>query len=546
MKIFNELSLGNLRGDLFGGVTAAIVALPLALAFGVASGAGPIAGLWGAIAVGFFAALFGGTPSQISGPTGPMTVVMTAVVMKYAHDPAMAFTVVIMGGALQVLFGVLRLGRFVSLVPFTVISGFMSGIGCIIILLQVAPLLGQPGPGGGTIGALRALPDLVAGVHWDALAVGALSLAIVTLCPASISRRLPSPLIALVAGTALVWTVLPGAPVLGDIPQGLPQVHLPTLGWEALPDMLGSALVLALLGAIDSLLTSLIADNVTGTSHDSDQELIGQGIGNLVAGLIGGIPGAGATMRTVVNVRAGGRTAVSGIVHAVVLVAVVLGLGGLAGHIPHAVLAGILFKVGYDIIDWPFLRVALRAPREGVVVMLLVLVLTVFVDLIIAVGVGVAAASLLMVHRMSVLQLETIRAGDGGFGEMPLSDDEHARLQALAGRVLYVHFGGPVTFAAAKGLTKRLVVGSHHTVIILDMTGVTFVDTSAAFAVGEVVAKAQERGVRVLVAGLRAPVAQVLDRLGILKPVAAEDRFARHDEAIAAAEALGGGAGDAA
>ena len=288
------------------------MALPLALAFGVASGAGPVAGLYGAIFVGFFAALFGGTPAQVSGPTGPMTVVMAGVITQYGHEPAMAFTVVMLAGVFQILFGVFKLGRYISLVPFPVISGFMSGIGCIIIILQIAPLIGHETAGGGPLLALAGLPDRLVAPGRDATIVGLLALAIVYLTPKRIDQIMPAPLVALVAGTLLVLFLFPGAPVLGEIPTGSPDPQLPKFALEAVPGIVQSALVLALLGSIDSLLTSLIADNVTQSHHDSDRELIGQGIGNTIAGAFGAIPGAGATMRTVINVRTGGRTPISG------------------------------------------------------------------------------------------------------------------------------------------------------------------------------------------------------------------------------------------
>ncbi|MCD8514911.1 MAG: SulP family inorganic anion transporter, partial [Burkholderiaceae bacterium] len=423
MKLFHGLHFHNLRGDIFGGLTAAIVALPLSLAFGVASGAGPIAGLYGAIFVGFFAALFGGTPAQVSGPTGPMTVIAAVVIADYAHNPAMAFTVVVMAGAFMILFGALRLGQYIRLVPYPVISGFMSGIGCIIILIQLGPLLGHIGQGGNPMAALERLPQQIHSLSLAALALGLLTLLIVYLMPARINRLVPAPLIALFACTLIGTFVLTGSPAIGEIPTGLPAPKLPTFELSALPMMLQSALTLAVLGSIDSLLTSLVADNLTRTRHESNRELVGQGIGNMVAGLMGGLPGAGATMRTVVNVRSGGRTPLSGMIHALVLLSIVLGLGGFAAYIPHAVLAGILLKVGTDIIDWNYIRRLRHAPREEVLLMLVVLLLTVLVDLITAVAVGVVMASLQFVQRMSVLQQKNIvgvRIGDeaqaAGFG----------------------------------------------------------------------------------------------------------------------------------
>lgn len=352
----------DIRGDLFGGITAAIVALPLALAFGVASGAGALAGLYGAIAVGFFAALFGGTPTQISGPTGPMTVVMAGIVLQFAGSPGMVFTVVMLAGALQILFGLARFGRFIKLVPHPVVSGFMSGIGVIVIILQLAPLLGHAAPEGSNLVKLAAFPAMLARLDPQALALGILSFSIVMLTPPRLSRWVPAPLLAILAGTLAGIFLLPAAPVIGAIPAGLPSLHLPVIGLAEVPDIVRFALVLAFLGSVDSLLTSLVADSMTRTRHDSNRELIGQGLGNIAAGLCGGIAGAGATMRTLVNIRSGGRSGLSGAVHALVLLLLVLAFSGAAARIPLAVLGGILLKVGIDIIDWRNLRRAARLP----------------------------------------------------------------------------------------------------------------------------------------------------------------------------------------
>ena len=518
MKLIHGLSFDNLRGDVYGGLTAAVVALPLALAFGVASGAGPIAGLYGAIFVGFFAALFGGTPSQVSGPTGPMTVVMTAVTTQYGHEPAMAFTVVMLAGVFHILFGLFKIGRYVSLVPFPVISGFMSGIGCIIIILQLGPLIGHATPHGGTLAALAGLPALLRAPGLDATIVGLLALGVVYLTPNAINRIVPAPLIALVLGTVLVLVALPGAPVLGAIPTGLPSPILPSFSVAALPDMVQSALVLALLGSIDSLLTPLIADNVTQTYHDSDRELIGQGIGNTIAGMFGAIPGAGATMRTVINVRSGGRTPISGALHALVLLAIVLGLGGLAQHIPHAVLAGILIKVGIDIIDWPYLRRVRQAPGAGIFFMLVVLFLTVLVDLITAVGVGLGLvlASLLFVKRMSDLQLASITTITHGSDEPDLSDDEKAALEAGDGRVVLYHLSGPFSFGAAKGMARRLAASDDYDVLVLDLADVPFLDSSASLGLEDAIKQAQGHDKPVFLVGIRPDVDKTLKKLGVL------------------------------
>lgn len=533
------LHFRNLRGDLFGGITAAVVALPLALAFGVSSGAGPIAGVYGAIFVGFFAALFGGTPSQVSGPTGPMTVVMAAVFTQFSaidpqQGPVLAFTVVLMGGFLQMLFGMLRLGNYITLVPFPVISGFMSGIGIIIISLQLAPLLGH-GAQSSVIESLQNLPYFLQHYHPAALLLGGMTLMLLFYCPKSVSRVLPTPLIAIIAGTCVyLFAMLEGeVAVIGDIPSGLPSLQIPVIEWYLLQDMLLAALMLAALGSIDSLLTSLVADNMTKTQHDSDRELIGQGVGNMVAGLFGGLPGAGATMRTVVNIRAGGQTQISGAVHAVMLLLIILGLGPLAEDIPHAVLAGILIKVGIDIIDWRFLRRLHRAPIFVVVLMLLVLTLTVFVDLVTAVLVGVFLANVITVKRLSEVQIESIRVvADQPDNLDQLNDNERRILQQAGGRILLYHLEGPVSYAAVKGMTKKLADTQPHDALMLDFTTVPLVDVSTAIAIEDMIQDAQSVGREVYLIGMNEVVSDVLERMQIMTSVPAECCFESREAAL--------------
>jgi sulfate permease, SulP family len=531
MNFINGLHFNNVRGDIYGGITAAVVALPLALAFGVSSGAGPVAGLYGAIFVGLFAALLGGTPAQVSGPTGPMTVVMTAIFLQYTamfpDDPsqsaAIAFTVVIMGGAFQVLFGVLRLGQFISMVPHPVISGFMSGIGVIIILLQLGPLVGWPAQGG-PLASAQALPEVLSNPVMPSMVLGLITLAIVYFLPNRINRILPSPLLALIAGTLVYLLFFQGseATILGEIPSGLPSPQLPTITLALLPKMLKSALILAVLGSIDSLLTSLVADSITRTYHKPDRELFGQGIGNMVAGLFGGLPGAGATMRTVVNVRAGGKTPISGVLHALVLLAMVLGAGGLARYIPHAVLAGILIKVGTDIIDWDYLKRLRTAPLAGVILMFTVLLITVFVDLITAVGVGVVMSSLLFMKRMTDIQLASIQATQSSVGEsaLPLTATERAILEASNGRILLYRLSGPMSFSSAKGMARRLASYDEYDALILDLTEVPVVDFTTCRALEDIIHDAQDAGRQAFLVGARVQVNAMLIKLGILRQLA--------------------------
>ena len=529
----NRFGLAHFRGDVAGGLTAAVVALPLAIAFGVASGMGPVAGLYGAICVGLFAALFGGTPAQISGPTGPMTIVSASVFTSYADEPTLAFTVVMLSGAFQILFGLMRLGRFVNLMPYPVISGFLTGIGCILIVMQLEPLLGYASPVS-VVNALSVLPRELIDPNWHAVAIGVLSLLICVLTPKRLTRIAPAPLLALIVTVPLVL-VLDGASTLGTVPSGLPDWQLPALRYDELNDMLVAAVVLGALGSIDSLLTSLAADNATRTFHDSDKELVGQGIGNLIAGFAGGLPGAGATIRTLTNINAGGRTALSGLVHSLVLLVVVLGLGGVVAFIPHAALAGILIKVGIDVIDWRYLRRMIRAPRVDVILMAVVLVLTVFVDVITAVAIGVVLASLAFVKESAELQVESIRA---------LSDPEHAQFmtpeesrvfRGCDGKLLVLHLSGLMSFGAASEMTRRFSNVTSHEVVLIDLLDVPRVDGSAALALESIVERAVDHKKRVLLVGLSRDVAKLLSRLGIIDHFKETDRFQSRLDALEAA-----------
>ena len=515
-RFIHGFSLDNLRGDIYGGLTAAVVALPLALAFGVASGAGPLAGMYGAILVGFFAAIFGGTPSQVSGPTGPMTVVMTGIIMHFSGNPAMAFTVVMLGGVFQIIFGVLKFGRFINLVPYPVISGFMSGIGCIIIILQLAPFVGGESVKG-ILQSVLALPGLISQIQTHALSLGLIALAIVWFLPKQIGRYIPGPLLALVVGTIMGVFFFNGASVIGEIPTGLPSMQLPVFSADEFATIIKFSLILAFLGSIDSLLTSLIADSVTRTHHKSDRELLGQGIGNIIAGLFGAIPGAGATMRTVVNVRAGGRTPISGALHAVVLLLMVLGLGGLAELIPHAVLAGILLKVGYDIIDWNYVRRLHQVPRSGVLIMLTTLALTIFVDLVTAVAVGTIMASMLFVKRMANTQAESMKIVGGGGDWHELTEEEAALFERANGHVVLFHIEGPMSFGSTKDIVQLLTADREQDALIIDFTDVTFIDSSATLAIEEAIIQAQDDNDAVILCGMCESVEEVIRRIGVNK-----------------------------
>ncbi len=529
MRFFD---ISNLRGDIYGGVTAGVVALPLALAFGEASGAGPMAGLWGAIMVGFFASLFGGTGAQITGPTGPMVVVFAGAFASLSGDPALVAAAVVLAGILQILFGVCRFGQYIRLVPYPVVSGFMSGIGCIIIALQLSRLFGHEPEGGGTIPAITAIPGAIEDPNLAALAIGAATLVVVFGWPKSWSKVLPGSLAGLIIGT-LLSLILKGAPLLGDIPTGFPPFVVPEFSRDTFTVILETAFILAVLGAIDSLLTSLVADNMTRTRHDSDRELLGQGIGNTVAGFFGAIPGAGATMRTVVNIRAGGRTKLSGMIHALFLLSVVVSLAPLAALVPHAVLAGILVKVGYDIIDFPYIRNAHRGPRWDLVLMVLVLGITVFVDLITAVAVGVVLAALAFVKKMADDQLASV----GEPAPRTTSEEEQRILEEAKGSILLFDFSGPLSFGAAADLghfIRERLSGKANS-IILDFSRVPFIDVSAARAVETVASDAHHAGDTVYVTGMSDEVRQVLTDLQADHHLPADAYYERRIDALRAA-----------
>ncbi len=558
MRIFNQFHTNTLRGDLFGGVTAAIIALPMALAFGVASGAGAEAGLYGAVLVGLFAALFGGTPTLISEPTGPMTVVMTAVIVSLmAADPehgmAMAFTTVMMAGLFQVLFGILKLGRYVTMMPYTVISGFMSGIGFILIILQMPALLGHASPGGGVIGSLSALPELVQTINYGETLLAVIALAILFLMPKRWRRIVPPQLLALVVGTlAAVWFLGEGDyREIGAIPAGLPELQLPMFTAAQWQSMLVDALVLAMLGAIDALLTSVIADSLTRTQHDSDKELIGQGLGNMASGLFGGLPGAGATMGTVVNIQTGGRTALSGLTRALILGVVVLWAAGLVAVIPLAVLAGIAIKVGIDIIDWGFLRRAHRVSLRGAAIMYGVILMTVFVDLITAVGIGLFVANILTIRRLADLQSEGVRlfgAGadsTGGTFDCVNAQPEERKILSNEGTgVSLLCLSGPLIFGAAKAVTRQQNAIRDTRSLVVDLTGVPHIGVTTSLAVEATIREAAENGSRVYLAGLHDQPRQRFERLGLGDVVPAENWIDKRVDALkrAVADRAGQGA----
>lgn len=540
-KITNRINFRNLKGDLFGGLTAAVIALPMALAFGLASGAGPVAGLYGAILVGFFAALFGGTPTLISEPTGPMTVVITGVIATMiAADPengmAMAFTVVMMAGALQIAIGVLKLGKYVTLMPYNVISGFMSGIGLILIILQIGPMMGQAGPKGGVLGTLKSLPMLLSNFSPYDFILGLITVLLILYFPKGLRKFAPPQLVAMIIGTVLSLTFLDGGEEMrriGEIPLALPTLTVPTFSGAQMQIMLIDAIVLGILGSIDALLTSVVADSLTRTEHDSNKELIGQGIGNIVSGLFGGLPGAGATMGTVVNIKAGGRTALSGLSRAVILLVVVLGASGLTRNIPLSVLAGIIIKVGIDIIDWSFLKRAHYISRKSAAIMYGVIFLTVFVDLVVAVGVGIFVANILTIEKLSQLRSDKgVTAITDNDDSIDLTPEEQALFDQGNDQVLLFSLSGPMIFGVAKAISRQREAIQNCKAMVLDISEVPHLGVTTSLSLENAINEAVEGDRKVYIVGATGQTYKRLTKLGLLDVVPKEQFLPNRTEAL--------------
>ncbi|MCF6436199.1 SulP family inorganic anion transporter [Pseudoalteromonas sp. MMG022] len=512
----------NLKGDLFGGVTTAIISLPLALAFGVASGAGAEAGMWGAILVGLFAALFGGSTSLISEPTGPMTVIMTAVLTtmmaKYPETGmAMGFTVVMMAGAFQILLGTLKLGKYVTLMPYSVISGFMSGIGVILIILQIAPLLGHKAPPGGVIGTLSMLPDLIMSLHFSELLLGALTLGILFYLPEKYRQYVPAQLVALVAITlfSVIFFDTDSIRRIGEIPSGLPDMVFPTFGAEVFTEMVIDALILGTLGCIDTLLTAVIGDSLTRTEHNSDKELRGQGIANMVSGLFGALPGAGATMGTVVNIQVGARSPAAGIIRALILMAVVFVAGSLTEPIPMAVLAGIAVYVGFNILDWSFIQRAHKLSLMQMAIMYGVMLLTVFVDLMVAVGLGVFISNIIVIERLSQVQAEQVKAISDSDDDVPMSEQERELFNQAQGQLLYFYLSGPMIFSVSKAIARQHRDVAKYKAMVLDLSDVPMLDVTVSLALENAIIDALDANCEVFIYSPNPQTSEQLHRFNI-------------------------------
>lgn len=559
------LTTKNLKGDIFGGITAGIVALPLALAFGIqafggiddpaASSMGALAGLVGATLLGFFAALFGGTHSQISGPTGPMTVITASLVSGVWASSHGSFSEVLLAmslagmfcGLFQILFGIIKIGKYVRYIPYPVLSGFMSGIGIIIILQQLYPLVGLKSPVM-TIDMITELPTRVAGgISLSALWLGLGTIAIIYLFPL-LTKKIPATLVALIVMTVVsLFMDLPEKLTIGNIPAGLPVpffakegIEMAGIDWlDILKASIIPGLTLAGLGSIDTLLTSVVADNITKTHHNSNKELVGQGIGNIVSGLFCGIAGAGATMRTVVNVKSGGRTQLSGMVHSLFLLAILLGLGSLVKYVPLSVLAGILITVGWGIIDFKGFKDLLRIPKADAFVLVVVFLLTVFVDLLTAVGIGMVIACVLFMKRASdlveggysssVMTDSDLRRGlpappQADFDKSKPWSDEGGITDEMLKHIYIQRLNGPIFFGSITKFQEVMNdIPEDAKVVIIRMRLVSFMDQSGLYAMETAIKDLQARGIMVLMTIIQPQPMYMLKTMKLIPEVVPEE-----------------------
>ena len=585
----------HIKGDILGGLTAGIVALPLALAFGVSSGLGPSAGLYGAIFLSFFAALFGGTPTQISGPTAPMTAVSMAVIAAIlsVHNESIEqalpyiLGVFLLSGIFQIGLGLLGVGKYIKYIPYPVVSGFMTAIGVIILITQIYPVLGYDvkndrgyveqfkplaeerilekilvdeskegllvledfeetikraaevnqksiyteaenlakNNSSGVIGTIRALPRALNNINWIEVIL-AMSTIVIIYGFKKITTAIPSTLIALLVVSSIAIGFGIEYKSIQQIPDGFPKIQW-TLFTEfsliqLIPYIL-TALTLSLLGAIDSLLTSVVADNLTKTRHLPNKELIGQGIGNSIGAVFGGIPGAGATIRTVVNIQSGGKTRISGMVAALVLLVILLALSPVASQIPAAVLAGILVTVGIGVMDYKGLNTLSKIPKTEVAVMIVVLLLSVFWNLVYAVGIGLVLASLFFMKKMGDIakndaRVSTISKEKAWKDETQLSD-------SFKENVFIKHLSGPLFF----GFTSEFVniakqIPKSASILIIRMDRVPYIDQSGLFALEDVLLDLNEKEIEILIVGMQSQPKYLMKTIGIIGKLIPEER----------------------
>ena len=547
LSTLKHYTKADLTADIMAGIIVGIVALPLAIAFGIASGVSPEKGIVTAIIAGFIISLLGGSRVQIGGPTGAFIVIVYGVIQQYGEAGLLAAT--LMAGVILVLLGVFRLGAVIKFIPYPIVVGFTSGIAVTIFTTQVADILGLDFGGeqvpGDFVGKWIVYTRHFDSINWWNTAVSVASILIIALTP-RVLKKIPGSLVAIVVVTLAVWLLktyagVQGIDTIGDrfsIRAALPDAALPALDWEAMQDLFPVALTIAVLGAIESLLSATVADGVTGDHHDSNTELIAQGAANLLTPLFGGIPATGAIARTMTNINNGGRTPVAGIVHAVVLLLILLLMMPLAKFIPMACLAGVLAVVAYNMSGWRTFKGLLKNPKSDVTVLLITFFLTVLFDLTVAIEVGLVIACVLFMHRVmetteiSVIQNEIDPNKDTGA-------DTHEEHIAIPRGVEVYEINGPYFFGIANKFEDIMArLGDRPKVRVIRMRKVPFIDSTGIHNLENLCRMSQKEKITVVLSGVNDKVHRVLERSGFYTLLGKENICPNINVALERAKAL--------
>lgn len=517
----------NVGGDILSGITVAIIALPLALAFGEISQLGPIAGIWGAIAGGIIGGLFGGCMVGVSGPTAPkaaqISAFMGAFVIGGTNQPDLvaAFSIIFFSGLILVAISMLKISKFIHYIPYSVVAGFMCGIGVIVILTQINSFLGLV-PEKDILGVFKNFRLNISNINKEALYVAVPCLLILFLWSTfekkiKVLKNIPSPLIALIVGTSIAYFMNLDIPRIGEKMSNASQNEIFTFyipDFTRLSEFIVPAFALAGLAVLDSLLSCIVADNLTGLRHSSDRETFGQGMANMAAGLIGGVTTATATMRTVANIKFGGKTPLASIVHGITLLGILLGLGFLVAAIPAACLAAILFKVGIDILDYRILPVLRKIPKLDLLVFIIVLFVTVYEDLMIAVAIGVIFSLLSYIKEVKLTINSNYKHQNIPISE---SDFNSKDLDKLPINILQPH--GPLFFGSVESLMNTYLHSEEHEVLIIDMTHVTMIDLSGAYALEDLIKNLLDKNIQVYATSAKPKIKNVLENINLMKNI---------------------------
>ena len=531
--------------DLMAGIIVGIVALPLAVAFGIASGVTPEKGLFTAIIAGFIISFLGGSKVQIGGPTGAFIVIVYGIVQEFGVTGLAIATMI--AGVMLIAMGLLKLGSVIKFIPFPVIVGFTSGIAVTIFSTQIKDLLGlQTGEmPGDFLSKWGVYFQTFTSINWWAAAVGIVSIGIIALSP-KISKKIPGSLIAIVLMTVIVYFLrekfgITGIETIGDrftIDPSLPKAAAPVINFEVIETLLPTAFTIAMLGAIESLLSATVADGVIGDKHNSNTELIAQGVANVVTPIFGGIPATGAIARTMTNINNGGRTPVAGIIHAVVLLLILLFLGDLTKHIPMACLAGVLVIVSYNMSEWRTFKALMKNPKSDVAVLIATFLLTVIFDLTIAIEIGLLLAVVLFLRRISETSGISIFKSEIDEADYVEGTSDTEKLQLPKGVEVY-EIEGPFFFGVANKFEETMKqIGDKPAIRIIRMRKVPFIDSTGTHNLENLIKMSQKDKTQILLSGVNENVRNVLINVGIEKLLGAENIYPNINEALDRANVL--------